>query len=120
MRSLFKDLYRFLTTARFNVCSLGQQDKICTSPFILLYEAGTEDTSSSKNLKRENVELWIFYPFNEYSKVDDYIKRVEKTVKSFGKLRKNYDKYAIEIDNDMKAYYTKLSYYRYVYREGGR
>lgn len=117
---MFKDLYRFLKTAGIDVRSLGQQDKICTKPFVLLYESGTENTSSSKNLKRENVELWVFYPFNEYSKVESYVKQVENTVKKFGKLRKNYDKYAIEIDNDMKAYYTKLSYYRYVYREGGR
>ena len=73
-----------------------------------------------KNLKKESIELWVFYPFNEYSKVETYIKQVENTIKKFGKLRKNYDKYAIEIDNDMKAYYTKLSYFRYVYREGGR
>ncbi len=117
---MFQDLYRFLRTGGLKVYSLGQQDKICTEPYVLIYEAGTEDTSSSKNLKKESIELWVFYPFNEYSKVETYIKQVENTIKKFGKLRKNYDKYAIEIDNDMKAYYTKLSYYRYVYREGGR
>lgn len=112
---MFKDLYRFLKNAGFKVYSLGQQDKICTSPFILFYEAGIEDTGS-KNLKKESTELWIFYPLGEYSKVNGYIKQVENTVTEFGKLRKDYDKYAIEIDNDMKAYYTKLSYFRYVQR----
>ena len=102
-------------TAGLTVFSLGQQDKICTKPFVLFYNAGTEDTSS-KNLKKESIELWIFYPYNEYSKVGDYIKQVENTVTKFGKLRKDYDKYAIEIDGDMKAYYTKLTYFRYVQR----
>ena len=60
--------------------------------------------------------MWVFYPFNEYSKVNDYIKQVENTVTKFGKLRKAYEKYAIEIDNEMKAYYTKLTYFRYVQR----
>ena len=112
---MFKDLYKFLKTAGLTVFSLGQQDKICTKPFVLFYNAGTEDTSS-KNLKKESIELWIFYPYNEYSKVGDYIKQVENTVTKFGKLRKDYDKYAIEIDGDMKAYYTKLTYCRYVQR----
>ena len=48
-----------------------------------MYEAGTEDTSSSKNLKKESIELWVFYPFNEYSKVESYIKQVENTIKKF-------------------------------------
>ena len=75
---MFQDLYRFLRTGGLKVYSLGQQDKICTEPYVLIYEAGTEDTSSSKNLKKESIELWVFYPFNEYSKVETYIKQVEK------------------------------------------
>ena len=47
---MFQDLYRFLRTGGLKVYSLGQQDKICTEPYVLIYEAGTEDTSSSKNL----------------------------------------------------------------------
>ena len=54
---MFQDLYRFLRTGGLKVYSLGQQDKICTEPYVLIYEAGTEDTSSSKNLKKESIEL---------------------------------------------------------------
>ena len=53
---MFQDLYRFLRTGGLKVYSLGQQDKICTEPYVLIYEAGTEDTSSSKNLKKESIE----------------------------------------------------------------
>ena len=51
-----------------------------------------------------------------FKKGKTFKKRVENTVTKFGKLRKDYDKYAIEIDNEMKAYYTKLTYFRYVQR----
>ena len=70
---MFKDLYKFLKTAGLTVFSLGQQDKICTKPFVLFYNAGIEDTSS-KNLKKESIELWVFYPYNEYSEIGGYIK----------------------------------------------
>lgn len=113
---MFKDLYTYLKNSGFSVYSLGQQDKTCTEPFVLFYNAGVGETTS-RNLKREFIELWLFYPYGQYSEVDQYIKSVQTTISSFGKLRTNYENTnSIEIDDDMKAYYTKLSYYRLVQR----
>lgn len=113
---MFRDLYTYLRNMGYEVYSLGQQDKTCTRPFILFYNAGVGETTS-KSLKREFIELWLFFPFGKYSEVKDYIDSVQETIGTFGKLRRNYESTnAIQIDNDMKAYYTKLSYYRYVQR----
>ena len=113
---MFKDLYVYLRNSGFMVYSLGQQDKTCTEPFILFYDAGVGETTS-KNLKREYIELWLFYPYGRYSEVNSYIKSVQDAISNFGKLRSNYENAnAIQIDNDMTAYYTKLSYYRFVQR----
>ena len=77
--------------------------------------------SSLKKLYTKHSKNGLFsYNLREHISQKNVDSGIENTIKKFGKLRKNYDKYAIEIDNDMKAYYTKLSYYRYVYREGGR
>lgn len=113
---MFKDLYTYLKNSGFSVYSLGQQDKTCTEPFVLFYNAGVGETTS-RNLKREFIELWLFYPYGQYSEVDQYIKSVQTAISSFGKLRTNYENTnSIEIDDGMKAYYTKLSYYRLVQR----
>lgn len=113
---MFKSLYEHLKK-EFKVYSLGQPKGICTEPYLMIYESDPED-AGSKSLEKSNVEIWIYYPFGEYSQVEDYIKKVENSIKKYKKLRKIGKRSAIKVDTEMDAYFTNLSYYRLRYRGG--
>lgn len=113
---LFQDLSIYLKGKGYKVCSIGQMDKICTEPTLLFYDTGEGETTITKNLNKQSLEIWIFYPYDRFSEVEGFKKEVEKAIKEFGKVRQAYDPTPVSIDNDMKAYFTKLSYFRYVQR----
>lgn len=113
---LFRDLYNYLSEKGFKVCSIGQMDKSCTEPTLLFYDAGEEEITITKNFNKQKIEIWIFYPINRFSEVEGFKNEVEKTIEEFGKVRQEYDASPISIDDDMKAYFTKLSYFRYIQR----
>lgn len=114
---MFKDLYQFLKMHGFEVHSIGQKQDLCNNPYLVIFESDPEETSF-KSLEKTKTQIWVFYPFGRYSEIDGFINSVESAIKKYKKLRKIGKRSAIKIDDEIKAYYCSLDYYRFCYKGG--
>lgn len=108
---MFQELYRYLKSKGFDVYSIGQHEGICTSPFLVIKEMGTTSTLE-KNINKELVEVFVYYPKGQYSKVGDYVNSIEEALNILDSIEPAYEAIPIITDDDKQAYFTRLSYYK--------
>ena len=104
---MFKQIYRHLKANKFDCYSIGQHKGICEKPYIVI--KNNTPRSLSSTLLEEEVELLLYYPLGNYSKVDDFINRVKKAMKELP-CDDNYTPYPIIVEDEKEAYMTILSY----------
>lgn len=108
---MFQELYRHLKSKGFDVYSIGQHEGLCTSPFLVIKEMGTTSTLE-KNINKELVEIYVYYPKGRYSSVRGYVDSVELAMNELTNINVAYEATPIFIDDDKQAYFTRLSYYK--------
>lgn len=104
----YKQIYTHLNASGFEVYSLGQHQGECVSPYLVLRNNGNMDTLS---ITATEYELLLYFPIKQYSKFEDYIEAVEKSMNQlFPALRLVSGPSEHYLDDDVKGYMTSLVY----------
>lgn len=104
---MFKTVYKHLENNKFDCYSIGQYKDTCKKEYIVI--KNNTPRSLSSTLLEEEVELLLYYPLGNYSKVEDFINRVKEAMKEL-LYDDNYTPYPIIIEDEKEAYMTILSY----------
>lgn len=104
---MFKTIYTNLKNKGHDVYSIGQHQGICTGPYIVIKE--NIEVAVSDVITSQKVELLLYYPLGEYSKVNDFINSIKEDMKEL-RLKDTNTPYPIIIDDDKQAYMTSISY----------
>lgn len=114
---MFSQLYKFLKEKGFDVYSIGQHKGICTSPYLVLKENGTSEIVG-KQLVNEVVEIMVYYPVGQYSKMKSYTDKLKNDLGDIKTLRRVLDPMPTIIDDEKEAYMTSYYYRKIKTKEG--
>ena len=104
---MFETIYKHLVANDFDCYSIGQHEGDCKKEYIVI--KNNTPRSLSSTLLEEEVELLLYYPLGNYSKVEDFINRVKEAMKELP-YDDNYTPYPIIVEDEKEAYMTILSY----------
>lgn len=104
---MFKTIYKHLTANGFDCYSIGQHEGNCKKEYIVI--KNNTPRSISGTLLEEEVELLLYYPLGNYSKVNNFIENVKETMKGLP-YTDNFVPYPIIVEDNKKAYMTILIY----------
>jgi hypothetical protein len=82
---------------------------MCVNPYVVIKDMGKAKTNNSVVYKKM-VELYVYYPLGTYSMVEDFVSEIEKNMTSLS-FKEAYESTPTIVDDDKKAYLTRLSYY---------
>ena len=104
----WKEIFRHLSKAGYEVYSLGQHKGICAAPYLVLRNNGA---SSGYSTVIQDYEILLYYPLDRYSEFEGYIDSVRKTMNELYPQVKLVDDQQPHVpDGDIKAYMTSLIY----------
>ena len=106
---MFKKIYTHLKNNNIDCYSIGQHEGKCVKPYVVIKDMGKAKTNNSVVYKKM-VELYVYYPLGSYSMVDDFVSEIEEIMTSLS-FKETYEASPTIIDDDKKAYLTRLSYY---------
>lgn len=106
---MYKKIADTLTEEGIDVYSIGQHKGVCSEPFIVVKEYLSTSTSG-KVIISDTVDIFPFYPIGRYTQVSTYINKVDQAMLTIPGLEKIYNGGPITVDDNMKAYTTRLSY----------
>ncbi len=104
---MFKTIYKHLKTNGFDCYSIGQHKGLCEKEYIVI--KNNTPRSLNNAMLEEEVELLLYYPLGNYSKMSDFIESVRESMKGL-KYKDSFVQYPIIVEDDKKAYMTILSY----------
>lgn len=104
---MFKTIYEHLKNNKFDCYSIGQHKGVCKKEYIVI--KNNTPRSINSVLLEEEVELFLYYPLGNYSKVDDFINSVKKVMRELP-YDDNFTPYPVIVEDEKQAYMTILSY----------
>lgn len=114
---MFTELYKHLKEKGFDVYSIGQHEGICSSPYLVIKENGTNGVAG-KSLVNEVVEILVYYPIGSYSLIRTYTDNLKKEMRGLKSLRRVLDPMPTIVDDEKKAYMTSYFYKKIKTKEG--
>lgn len=108
---MLTDLRRKLQSKGFLVYWIGQHEGICKEKYLVLKDMGTSKTLE-KNINKELIEVWAYVPIPNYSAIISFKNEIEEVMHGIGDYQIAYDPLPIITDDEKKAYFTRLSYYK--------
>ena len=106
---MFKKIYAHLKNNNIDCYSIGQHEGKCIKPYVVIKDMGKAKTNNSVVYKKM-VELYVYYPLGNYSMVEGFVNEIEEIMTSLS-FKESYEATPTIIDDDKKAYLTRLSYY---------
>ena len=114
---MFTEIYKHLKNNGFDVYSIGQHKGICSSPYLVIKENGTNEIVGT-SLNSEMVEIMIYYPLGSYSKLNQYKQSTLYCMKLLKGIRRIIESSPTIMDDDKKAYTTSFYYQKIKMKEG--
>lgn len=114
---MFKEIYKHLKNNGFDVYSIGQHKGICSSPYLVIKENGTNEIIGT-SLSNEMVEIILYYPLGAYSELNQYKQSALYCMKLLKGVRRIIEGSPTIIDDDKKAYTTSFYYKKIKMKEG--
>ena len=109
----WKDIYNKLKQHGIDVYSPGQKTGECTSPYVVVKDAGRVDlttVSSSQNL----YDLMCYVPMDKYSTLDLFVDDIENIMDElFPMFRPVHYRSASYLDTEVKAHMISIQYVNY-------
>lgn len=104
----WKEIFKHLEKEGFAVYSLGQYEGICKAPYLVLRNNGTIHIRS---IEAQEYEVLIYYPFERYSKIEEYIDKVKICMNElYPGVMLIEDQQPHYPNDEVKAYMTSLIY----------
>ena len=114
---MFKEIYKHLKNNGFDVYSIGQHKGICSSPYLVIKENGTNEIIGT-SLSNEMVEIILYYPLGAYSELNQYKQSALYCMKLLKSIRRIMESSPTIVDDDKKAYTTSFYYQKIIMKEG--
>ena len=114
---MFTEIYKHLKNNGFDVYSIGQHKGICSSPYLVIKENGTNEIIGT-SLSNEMVEIILYYPLGAYSELNQYKQSALYCMKLLKGVRRIIEGSPTIIDDDKKAYTTSFYYQKIRMKEG--
>ena len=106
---MFKEVYLKLKEKGFDVYSVGQQVGEFPNGYIVIMEMGDIATSNKVGVIGR-IDLYCYYPFNNYSEVADWRESIIDSVLELRGYKQRYEASNIIVDDSKTAYQFKLSF----------
>lgn len=111
--SRWQDIYKHLTKEGFDVYSPGQHEGECTSPYVVVKDAGASplgNFSSTQNL----YDIMCYVPKDNFSQLEPFVQRLEMAmVKMYPTIRPVHFKTASFYDDTVKGHMISVQYINY-------
>lgn len=114
---MFNEIYRHLRNNGIEVYSIGQHEGLCQRPYVVVKENGVSEIAGT-SLVNDMVELLIYYPMGQYSKLSEYKASILDIMKLYRGTRRVIESMHTIIDDDKKAYMTSFTYRKIKTKEG--
>ena len=105
---MFKKIYTHLKNNNIDCYSIGQHKGICVGPYVVIKDMGKMKTNNP-NIYKHLVELYVYYPLGKYSEIEGYVSKIEQVMATLS-FKETYEASPVIVDDDKKAYLTRLSY----------
>ena len=104
----YQSIYNHLQAGGFAAYSPGQHRGRCTSPYVVLRNAGSADTYSMTGTE---YELLLYYPEERYSELEDFVLSVQRWMtRLYPALRLIDGPGPHYLDGDVAGYLVSLLY----------
>lgn len=111
--SRWKDIYNHLKSNNLDVYSPGQHQGECTSPYVVVKDAGTTrqgEFSSTRSL----YDILCYVPEEHFSELEGFVSSVEQAMKGlFPMIRPAYYRTPSFYDDSVKAHMVSIQYINY-------
>lgn len=111
--SRWQDIYKHLKIHGFEVYSPGQHEGECTSPYVVVKDAGTvklESFSSNRSL----YDILCYVPKDHFSKLEPFVHSVEESMKGlYPMIRPAHYKTPSFYDDTVKGHMISVQYINY-------
>ena len=106
MERIFDKLYEH----ELNPYFVGQHEGICEEDFVIVKDDGILNSINSNRLGQNIVDIILFVPIYDYTRMETYEKQVKNALKELGYLRSQGFKTPVIADDEKKAYTTSMRY----------
>ncbi len=106
---MWQRVFLYLKSKGIEIYSPGQKTGPCEKPYVVLKDGGTYNRAGTNKVGYSLLDVIIFCPINQYSKIEGYKKQIKEHLKEFG-MRAAGTETPIVIDEDKKAYTTSIGY----------
>lgn len=111
--SCWQLIYKHLTKEGFDVYSPGQHDGECTSPFVVIKDAGTYPVNGFSSVQG-SYEVLCYVPKDQFSKLEPFVHRVEVAmIRLYPTVRPAHYKTPSFYDDSIKGHMISVQYLNY-------
>lgn len=120
-KSRWQDLFAFLKDKGFDVYSPGVKTGECTSPYLVVVNAGTSEwlvgDSGASGVDRELYTIMVYVPKKSYSELEPMVQKVKENMRELRPLFKYEGNVTPSFyDDALKAHMVSLDYRNYKQR----
>lgn len=113
MKTRWEDIFTHLEKAGFDVYPPATKQNECTKMYIVIRYAGTADVLTVSS-NRALFDLLVYVPKHEYSKIETYIRDIQKCMDElFPLFRPVHTIDTPFFDDDVKGWMVSMSYENY-------
>lgn len=105
---MYELIYTTLTADGFDVYAPGQHEGICKQPYVVVKDGGGSPFLTS--LAYETVDIMVYCPLAQYSKVKPYLYSVMQSLRAIGQLKNTHVITPSFTDTDKKAHMMSVKY----------
>lgn len=107
--NIYKDIAVHLNSKNIDNYSIGQHQGKCTSPFIVIEDAG-QQKESRYTIKIRNINVVVVFPQGKYSELEGYVDKVIDAMNSYTRAVFSENISDVMIDTEKDAYIVVLEY----------
>lgn len=105
----YQRIYKQLKENDFEVYSLGQKKGKCENGYVVIKENGIAGQDGNV-VGFSLVDIIVFYPLDEYSKMELYVNKIKSVLKKLGFIRPTGNITPSIIDEEVEAYTCSIEY----------
>lgn len=105
---MFDKIYKNLKANGIDVYSIGQEADT-TKPHVYIKEYTVGEVTGTQ-FGNYMVDIFINYPLGKYSKVNEYIDYVTRSMALISDLKRDFSSQPVAIDDGLGVYTTSITY----------
>lgn len=113
MSSRWQDIYKHLKKSGFAVYSPGQHEGECTSPYVVVKDAGTSRVGNFSS-NQALYDILCYVPKDQFSQLEPFVQQLETSMKGlYPMVRPAHYKTPSFYDDTVKGHMISVQYINY-------